>query len=226
MRILLIEDSKNLSEALKEVLEREKYTVDTTFDGESGLEAALSGIYDIIILDVMMPKKNGFEVIKEIREKHINTPVIMLTALSQESDKILGLDSGADDYLSKPFSVPELLARIRALTRRRAEMIANDELTFMGVTLNLNNFRLSANGKTVKLSQKEHELMRFFLEKPNFVAQKEALILKVWGFEGEFESNNLEVFISFLRKKLTFLEAPFTLTSVRGVGYQLIPKEK
>lgn len=226
MRVLLVEDSVSLTEALESVFKREKFVVDIAHDGEEGVAYAETGVYDVIIMDVMMPVKSGVEATKELRAKKINTPIIMLTALSEESDKIAGLDCGADDYITKPFSVSELLARIRAVTRRKGDIIPDDGLSYGGVTLNLYTYMLSSGDKSIKLSKKEAEIMRYFFEKPSFVAQRDQIISKVWGFDSEFESNNLEVFISFLRKKLRFLDARFTFMPVRGVGYRLSEPEK
>lgn len=226
MRVLIVEDSASLAEALTAVLRREKYTVETARDGEESVAYAETGVYDVIIMDVMMPKMNGVEAVRELRAKKIATPVIMLTALGEESDKVRGLDSGADDYLTKPFSMAELLARIRALTRRKGEIIPDGGLSYMGVNLNFYTFMMTKGDKQVKLSKKEAEIMRYFFEQPSFVAQRDQLINKVWGFDSEFESNNLEVFVSFLRKKLKFLDAPFTIAPVRGVGYRLNENDK
>lgn len=227
MRVLLVEDSVSLTDALESVLKREKFTVEIAHDGEEGVAYAETGVYDVILMDVMMPVKSGIEATRELRAKKINTPIIMLTALSEESDKIAGLDCGADDYITKPFSMSELLARIRAVTRRKGYIIPEDGLSYGGVTLNLYTYMLSSGEKSIKLSKKEAEIIRFFFEKPSFVAQRDQLISKVWGFDSEFESNNLEVFISFLRKKLRFLDAKFTIVPVRGVGYRLSePKEE
>lgn len=225
MRILLVEDSLSLSDALKTVLQKEKYEVEAAFDGEMGLSMALENIFDLIILDVLMPKKNGFEVLSEIRKQGLSVPILMLTALSQEKDKIKGLDTGADDYLAKPFSIPELLARVRALTRRKGEIIENNELVFMETKLSLTNHTLYYKDKSVKLSVKEFNIMHYFFTNPKMVAEKEKMIYKVWGFENDFESNNLEVYISFLRRKLNFLNTPFQINSIRGIGYQLLPKQ-
>ena len=226
MRILIVEDSVSLTEALESVLKREKFTVDVAHDGEEGVAYAETGVYDVILMDVMMPVKSGVEATRELRAKKISTPIIMLTALSEESDKIVGLDCGADDYITKPFSMPELLARIRAVTRRKGDIIPEDGMSYGGVTLNMYTYMLSSGEKSVKLSKKEADIMRFFFEKPAFVAQRDQLISKVWGFDSEFESNNLEVFVSFLRKKLRFLDAKFTILPVRGVGYRLSEPEK
>lgn len=226
MRVLLVEDSVSLTDALESVLKREKFTVEIAHDGEEGVAYAETGVYDVILMDVMMPVKSGIEATRELRAKKINTPIIMLTALSEESDKIAGLDCGADDYITKPFSMSELLARIRAVTRRKGDIIPEDGLSYGGVTLNLYTYMLSSGEKSIKLSKKEAEIIRFFFEKPSFVAQRDQLISKVWGFDSEFESNNLEVFISFLRKKLRFLDAKFTIVPVRGVGYRLSEPEE
>ena len=224
MRILLIEDSQSLSDALVAVLKKEKYEVENVYDGKSGYEYAMSGIFDVILLDVMLPQMNGFEVLKKLRQNNITTSIIMLTALTDEANKVQGLDYGADDYIAKPFSIPELLARIRALTRRKADAYLG-VLEHMGVKLDVNTYELSYNSKSVKLSLKEFEIMKFLYERDGKIADKENLIAKVWGFDSEFESNTVEVFISFLRKKLNFSNAPFTISAIRGVGYQLEEKK-
>lgn len=224
MRVLLIEDSKSLSQALVAVLKKEKYEVENVYDGESGLEFGLSNVFDIILLDVMLPEMSGFEVLKKLRQNKITTPIIMLTALSDEANKVHGLDCGADDYIAKPFSIPELLARIRALTRRKSDTYQGF-ISHNGVNLDVNTYKLEYEDKSVKLSVKEFEILKYLFEKGNAIADKENLIAKVWGFDSEFESNTLEVFISFLRKKLTFLNAPFTINAIRGVGYQLEDKK-
>ena len=225
MRILLVEDNVDFSDALSSVLKKEKYEVVCAYDGEEGLSYALEDIYDLIVLDVMMPKMDGFEVLRRIRKEKMSVPIIMLTALSDDKDKVKGLDDGADDYLAKPFFMPEFLARIRALTRRKGDIIENDELKFMDVTLNLSSHVLGYKDKSISLSVKEFNIMRYMLSNPKMIAEKEKLISRVWGFDNEFESNNLEAFMSFLRKKLDYLKAPFSINSKRGVGYQLVPRE-
>ncbi|MDE7373007.1 MAG: response regulator transcription factor [Clostridia bacterium] len=224
MRILLIEDEKELARALAKMLTKDGYDVDSVHDGADGLSFATSGMYDIILLDVIMPKMNGFEVLSEIRRRKLDTPVIMLTALADESNKIQGLDNGADDYVSKPFSFPELSARIRAVLRRRGKLVSDNKLEYGEASLDLTTYELSTPTGKISLTAKEFELLRFMFEYPKFVASKEDLILKAWGFNSEFESNNLEVYMSFLRKKLTHLNASFTIEAVRGVGYKLAPK--
>ena len=222
MRILLIEDSVELSKSLSTILTKEKYTVDAFLDGKTGYLAAQSNAYDLIILDVMLPGIDGFTILKRLRQEKIASPIIMLTALSTEADKLTGLDGGADDYLAKPFSVPELLARIRALLRRRGDMVFDDKITCKNITLNLAARTLSnENGVTLPLSQKEFELTRCFFENQNVTLDKETLITKVWGWDSEFESNNVEVFISFIRKKLNHLQSEYTINAIRNVGYSL-----
>lgn len=221
MRILLVEDEKELSRALAKMLMKEGYDVDTVYDGADGLSFSLSGLYDLIILDVMMPKMNGFEVLSEIRKRKMETPVLMLTALSGESDKIQGLDRGADDYVSKPFSFAELSARIRALLRRRGKLVTDNKLMHNEAALDLSSYTLSSPKGEINLTAKEFEILRYLFEYPNFVASKEDLILKAWGLDSDFESNNLEVYVSFIRKKLNHLDTSFTIEAVRGVGYRL-----
>lgn len=223
MRILLVEDEKELSRALAKMLGKEGYDVDTVYDGADGLNFSATGMYDLIILDVIMPKMNGFEVLAEIRRKKLETPIIMLTALSDERDKIAGLDRGADDYVSKPFSFDELSARIRAVLRRRGKLVSDNKLEYGNCSLDLSNFMLRSVKGEISLTNKEFELLRYLFEYPTFIASKDDLIMKAWGLNSDFESNNLEVYMSFIRKKLHHLEADFTIESVRGVGYKLAP---
>lgn len=223
MRILLVEDEKELSRALAKMLTKDGYDVDTVYDGVDGLNFSLSGLYDLIILDVIMPKMNGFEVLSELRRKKLETPVLMLTALSDEGDKIAGLDRGADDYLSKPFSFNELSARIRALLRRRGKLVTDNKLEYCGATLDLTTFMIATEKGEMSLTAKEFEILRHLFEYPAFVSSKEDLILKAWGLDCDFESNNLEVYMSFIRKKLHHLLAGFTIEAVRGIGYKLVP---
>ena len=222
MRILLVEDEKELSRALAKMLTKDGYDVDTVYDGLDGLNFSLSGLYDLIILDILMPKMNGLEVLSELRRKKLETPIIMLTALSDEGDKIAGLDRGADDYLSKPFSFNELSARIRALLRRRGKFVTDNKLEYAGATLDLTTYMIGTKKGEIALTSKEFEILRHLFEYPNFVSSKEDLILKAWGLDCDFESNNLEVYMSFIRKKLNHLQAEFTIEAVRGIGYKLV----
>lgn len=226
MRILLVEDERKLSEALVNILRKNNYEVEAVYDGQSGLDYALTNIYDVIILDVLMPNLNGFEVLEKLRKAKILTPILMLTALADESDKVNGLDKGADDYLAKPFSLNELLARIRALTRRRGDYVCDNKLNYGNTSLNLLDYSLNTNEFTVSLSNKEFEIMRYFFERPTFVANKDDLIDKVWGFDNDFSSNNLEAYVSFIRKKLQHIKANITIESIRGVGYTLKLKDE
>ncbi|MBR1554392.1 MAG: response regulator transcription factor, partial [Oscillospiraceae bacterium] len=207
-------------EALSEILKRNKYSVDAVYDGEDGLEYAMTGLYDCILLDIMLPKMNGLDVLRILRKKHISTPVLLLTAKSDIEDKITGLDSGADDFLTKPFVSGELLARVRALTRRKGEVIT-DEFTYGDIALNKSTFSLSREGQFVKLSLKEYQIMEMMMANPKQLIPKERFIEKIWGYESDVEYNNVEVYISFLRKKLHVIGSNITIKTARGIGYFL-----
>ena len=224
MRILIVEDELHLAEALTQILRKNNYTVDAANDGEAGLDNALAGIYDLIILDIMLPKMDGINVLKNIREEGLDTPVILLTAKGEISDKVAGLDSGADDYLAKPFATEELLARIRALSRRKGEIVADNALTYGDIELNTATLKLSRGSKEVKLTLKESELLEFLILRKNMATSKEMIIEKLWGFDSDVEHNHVEVYISFLRKKLVFLASEVAINTVRGVGYSLEEK--
>lgn len=224
MRLLLVEDEIQLSEALTQILSKNKYMVDAIYDGESGLDYALADIYDVIILDIMLPKLNGLEMLKRLRKNNINTPVILLTAKGEIEDKVRGLDSGADDYLAKPFSVEELLARLRALTRRQSDIINENLLEVGDIRLNISTYELEGPSNSIKLSLKEFEIIKFFMQRPKSIVTKEDLITKIWGYDSNTEYNNIEVYISFLRKKLGYIKSLTTIVTVRGVGYRLEDK--
>ena len=222
MRILVIEDERHLAEALVHLLKKQNYTVDNDYDGESGLDDALSGIYDVIVLDIMLPRLNGYEVLEKIRKNGIETPVIMLTAKGTTSDKVKGLDCGADDYLTKPFDTEELLARIRALGRRRGEITENNAVISYGnLSLNTNTMELSSPTGSIQLTLKEKELIEYLILRRDMISPKEQIIEKLWGFDSEAGSNHVEVYVSFLRKKLRFIHSSVTISVVRGVGYVL-----
>ena len=221
MRILVVEDEIRLAETLGELLRREGYTADLRHDGESGLDCAMSGIYDMMILDVMLPKLDGFTVLRRLRDAKCTVPVLMLTARSEVSDRVEGLDRGADYYLTKPFEPRELLACIRALTRRQPELRASDALEFGDLTLDLNAFTLSCGGRSVRLSRKEFDMCELLMRNRQVVLTKETLLLKLWGYESDAEDNNVEVYISFLRKKLTHLHSQVRIKTIRMVGYCL-----
>ena len=220
MRILIVEDEVRLAEALGEIMKAQRYTTDIVYDGEAAFDNAISGIYDCIILDVMIPKMDGFEVVRRMRAEKNTTPVIMLTAKDDTVDKIKGLDAGADDYLTKPFIPGELLARVRAISRRQGEVVM-DELEYEDLVLSLSNYTLEGNGKSLPLGPKEFEIMRLLMSAPNVIVPKEDFIVKVWGAESDAEDNNVEVYISFLRKKLKHLNSRVSITTVRKIGYRL-----
>ena len=225
MRALIVEDDRALARTLGEMLKSAHFESDISYDGESGLDNGLSDTYDLIVLDIMLPKKDGFSMAKELRRAKIDTPILMLTARTETGDKVRGLDSGADYYLTKPFEMSELLACVRALTRRQGEVVM-DELTFGDLTLNLSTCDLCYGDKKVRLGKKEFSIMRIFMTNGAAIVSKETLINKVWGFESDAEDNNVEVYISFLRKKLAFLKAPVQIATLRKFGYRLEASEK
>lgn len=220
MRVLIVEDEKRLAQALGQIMEEQHYQVDIVYDGADGLDYALSGQYDIVILDVMLPKKDGFEVVHELREHKISTPVLMLTARDDISDKVQGLDCGADDYMTKPFSPEELLARIRALSRRQGDVLLED-IHWADLTLKLSSRTLHCGAKSVSLGFKEFEVLKILLANPNGIVSKEELIVKVWGSDSNAEDNNVEAYIFFLRKKFFYLGSRTGIGTVRKVGYHL-----
>ncbi len=222
MRVLIIEDEVKLADALIQILEKNKITADAFYNGLDGLDNALTGIYDVIVLDIMLPKMNGIEVLRNIRKEGLQTPVLMFTAKDDISDKVRGLDSGADDYLTKPFATEELLARIRALSRRStAGLVSDDRLEYKDVILDLSAYELSSGKNSVKLGLKEFSIMELLIKNSGRVLTKENLIVKVWGYESDAEYNNVEVYISFLRKKLSFIKSEASIKTIRGVGYTL-----
>lgn len=223
MKLLLVEDETRMAQALMELFTQEGYDVDAFVRGDEGLLAAKGGSYDVIVLDVMLPGKDGFAFARELRQDGISTPILMLTARGQVEDKVAGLDSGADDYLTKPFLMPELLARLRALTRRgqggvtvnglRAGDIALDE-----ASLELENVN---TGETVRLSDKEFRILEYFLRNTGRILTREQLASRIWGLESEAEYNKVEVYLSFTRKKLAFVGSRAQIKAIRGVGYEL-----
>lgn len=221
MRVLVIEDETRLAATLQDLLELSGYTADVRHDGESGLDDALTGIYDVILLDVMLPRLDGFSVLRRLREAGNATPVLMLTARSETADKVEGLDQGADYYLTKPFDPKELLACVRALARRQPELRNPDSLEFGGVRLDKSSFTLSCGGRSVRLSRKEFDICELLMRNRNLVLAKESLLLKIWGYESDAEDNNVEVYISFLRKKLAHIGANVRIRTIRMVGYCL-----
>lgn len=221
MRILVVEDEHRIAQAIKEGLEQETYAVDVAYDGEEGYNCASVEEYDLIIMDVMMPKMDGFEVVKKLRADDIHIPVIMLTAKDQNKDIVNGLDSGADDYLAKPFSFEELLARIRALLRRPRATI-NSVLQVQDLTINTNSHKVTREGKQIKLSSKEYALLEYMVRNQGKVLSKNNLIAHVWDFDSDILSNNVEVFITYLRNKIDKpFKGPKLIQTVRGFGYKV-----
>ena len=221
MRVLVVEDEVRLAATLQDLLEMDGCTADVCHDGESGLDNALSGIYDVILLDVMLPRMDGFAVLRRLRESGSAVPVLMLTARSEVADRVAGLDGGADYYLTKPFEPRELLACVRALARRQPELRRGDALTYGDVTLDKSAFSLSCGERSVRLSRKEFDMMELLMLNQRQVLTKEGLLLKIWGYESDAEDNNVEVYISFLRKKLGHLRSRVKIRTIRMVGYCL-----
>lgn len=222
MKLLLVEDEKRMAQALIELLRQEHYEVDHCADGITAMDAALTNVYDVIILDVMLPGKNGFEIAEEVRKSGIRTPILMLTAKGGLDDKVTGLDSGADDYLTKPFMTEELLARLRALVRRNIQS-ADGTLSFGDIMLDANTLTLygTGTGQSVRLSEKEYKILEYLIVNQGQILTREQLAVKIWGFENEAEYNKVEVYMSFTRKKLAFVQAKTVIKAVRGVGYEL-----
>lgn len=220
MRILIVEDELPLAQALAELLKKENYITDIVGDGKTSLDYALSGTYDVILLDIMLPKMDGLAVLREIRSNRISTPVMLLTAKYQISDKVAGLDLGADDYLTKPFSTDELLARVRALGRRKGEVM-DDALSFSDVTLNLKLCELKGPAGNVSLGLKEFQLLELLMRNSDQIVTKDSIIEKIWSFDGDVEYNNVEVYVSFLRKKLSYVSDHARIKTVRGIGYKM-----
>lgn len=220
MRILIVEDEVRLSEALSQIMQEQKYECDVVHNGGDGLDYALSGLYDVVVLDVMLPGMSGFKVVREMRAHKIAIPVLLLTARDEITDKVEGLDCGADDYMTKPFAPDELLARIRALSRRQGDVVL-EEMTFADLTLNLSTYTLYCCSKSIHLGYKEFKVLQILMANSRSIVPKEELIVKVWGIESEAEDNNVEAYISFLRKKFFYLGSTVGIKTIRKVGYKL-----
>lgn len=219
MHVLVVEDDVRLAEALARILEDNGYIVDTVHDGQAGIDYGESGTYDVIILDVMLPKVDGFAVAQRLRRAHVSTPILLLTARDATTDKITGLDAGADDYMTKPFSPAELMAHLRALTRRQGDVVF-ETITAGDLTLNLESLDLTCGGETIRLSQKEFAIARILLGSPGAVVSKEALIARAWGPDSNASENNVEAYISFLRKKIGHVGSTARIETIRSVGYR------
>ncbi len=222
MRILVVEDEYKLSEMVSDRLRKEKYTVDVANDGENGLYKALDGIYDLVILDIMLPKVDGIEILKEIRSNNINSKVIMLTAKSELDDKLLGFKNGANDYISKPFHIDELVARVNVQLRNNIE--DNKEVSYGDLILNIDKSEIiNKNTKdSISIINKEFQLLEYFMRNPEQVLSKEMIYDKVWGMDNESFSNNLEAYLSFIRKKLKLIDSKVNIKSLRNLGYKMV----
>ncbi len=226
MRILVVEDEYKLSEMVSDRLKKEKYIVDVANDGETGLYKALDGIYDLVILDIMLPKVNGIDILKEIRNNNINSKVIMLTAKCELDDKLLGFKSGANDYISKPFHIDEVVARVNA--QLRIEKVKNNNLEFGDLILDLKTSDIinKNNNEKINIINKEFQLLEYFMNNPNQVLSKEMIYDKVWGLENDSISNNLEAYLSFIRKKLKLINSNVGIKSLRNLGYKMEYKDE
>jgi DNA-binding response OmpR family regulator len=221
MKVLYVEDEKNMARAVAQVLKKNNYSVDLAHDGEDGFDLAASGVYDVVILDIMLPKLDGISILREMRNRNVTTPVILLTAKSETEDKIVGLDSGADDYLAKPFQTDELMARLRALGRRKELIVTNNVLVFGDIELNYNALDLFGNGQTFHLTLKESQLLELLIINKKKAISTETIIEKVWGWDSEAEDSHVQVQVAFLRKKLSLLSKRVKIKTVRGIGYML-----
>ena len=217
MKILLVDDERQLTDALSSILKKNNFAVDCAYNGEDGLDLALSGIYDLIVLDIMMPKIDGLSVLKTLRESKCNTPILMLSAKSEISDKIIGLNLGADDYIAKPFDTNELLARIRALLRRKATF-TGDVLSYGDISLDRDTVKLVKGEKSIALGKKEFQILEMLILNAGKSIDKEKFIEKIWGYDTDAEYNTIEVYVSFLRKKLNAVGCKTEIKSLRGIG--------
>ena len=220
MKVLIVEDERALADALEHIVRRAGYAADAVYNGTDALAQAMEGDYDVIVLDVMLPDMDGFQIVSRLRARGNPTPVLMLTARADVSDKVTGLNAGADDYMTKPFDNAELLARLNALCRRTGEVVLN-EIHFADVTLDLNAARLSAGSDSVQLSKKEFELARLLLSHPRQTLSMDAIYSHVWGLDAEVTENNVMAYVSFLRKKLKYLKSRVTIRNIPQIGYRL-----
>lgn len=221
MRVLVVEDELHLNEAITHLLKQNNYTVDSVYDGIDGLDYILSDIYDVVVLDVMLPSMNGFEILRKVREEGNETTILMLTAKSQIDDKVQGLDYGADDYLTKPFAKEELLARLRALSRRKNKVFEEEKTKIGDLHFDKNKLEISKDTKKVSLTHLEYELFDLLISRREVITPKEMIITKLWGYDTDAQDNNVEVYISFLRKKIKYISTNVIIKTTRNVGYSI-----
>ena len=223
MRILVVEDEEAIADVIATKLRKEKYEVDTSFDGEDGLYNAMTNIYDLIILDIMLPKMNGYDILKEIKENDINAKVIMLTAKSELEDKLKGFHIGADDYVTKPFHMEELIARVHVQLRNKGNIKVNDILEYSDLSLNIRTSILTcvSTNESINIPYREFLLLEYFMNNKEQIISKEQIYDKVWGIDTDYESNNLEAYLSFLRKKIKIIGSKVNIKAVRNLGYKM-----
>lgn len=221
MKILIIEDEYSLADAIAETLKKENFTVQIITDGQKGEEEALTNVYDLILLDVMLPHKDGFEILKELRSEKVLTPIIMLTAKSEIYDKLKGLENGADDYITKPFHMKELVARVKVILKRNSSLEDTDIIEFADLKLDLKTGKMVCGANEITINGKELELLETLLINRNQIINRETLANKIWGYDSDAEYNNVEVYVSFLRKKLKILNSKVKIKAVRGIGYKM-----
>ena len=221
MKILIIEDEYSLADAIAETLKKENYTTKIVTNGVDGEDEALTNIYDLILLDVMLPKKDGFEILRNLKSEKINTPIIMITAKSEIADKLKGLENGVDDYITKPFHMRELIARIKIVLKRNLNIEDGNVLEYSDLKLDLSTGKIISNGNEISISGKELELLEILLMNKKQIISKETLINKIWGYDIDAEYNYVEVYASFLRRKLKLLKSKVKIKAVRGMGYKL-----
>ena len=223
MRILVVEDEETIADIIATKLRKEKYEVDTSYDGEDGLYNAMTNIYDLIILDIMLPKINGLEILKEIKENDINAKVIMLTAKSELDDKLKGFNTGADDYVTKPFHIEELIARVNVQLRNKGNHKVKDILEYSDLSLNIRTSILTcvSTNESINIPYREFLLLEYFMNNKEQIISKEQIYDKVWGIDTDYESNNLEAYLSFLRKKIKIIGSKVSIKAVRNLGYKM-----
>lgn len=221
MKILIIEDEYSLADAIAQTLKKEKFKVQIETNGEEGENEALTDLYDLILLDIMLPSKNGFEILTNLRKEKIQTPVILLTAKSEMEDKLNGLENGADDYITKPFHMRELVARVKVVLKRKANIQNTNILAYKDLELNLTNGKMSCQNQSIPIAGKELELLEMLLLNKKQIVSREILASKIWGYNSQAEYNNVEVYVSFLRRKLKLLKSEIKIKAVRGIGYKM-----